>query len=197
MSKGEFTRTHILDQAVQLTSVHGLHGLTIGSLAEHTHLSKGGICAHFSSKQALQLAVIEHASDIFQRAVIQPVLTSSPGRERLEHLGQTWLEYLQQRIFVGGCFFSNVVLEVDDLEDQEVRVSVLEYYQQFLAFVRQEAEEALRLGQFRASVLCDQFVFEFAGILLGTVMWRGLEKQSEGIVLARRSLAGLLSRAQS
>ena len=59
MSKGELSKTHILDAAVQLASVQGLHGLTIGGLAQHTPLSKGGICAHFASKQALQLAVID------------------------------------------------------------------------------------------------------------------------------------------
>ena len=36
MSKGERTRNRILDQALDLASVIGLEGLTIGTLARHT-----------------------------------------------------------------------------------------------------------------------------------------------------------------
>lgn len=197
MSKGEDTRTAILEQAVQLASVQGLHGLTIGGLAQHTHLSKGGICAHFPSKQALQLAAIDHAATIFQRAVIQPAMESPSGLLRLQHLGEAWLTYIQQPVFLGGCFFTNAVFEVDDLDDQGVREAAVHQYQRFLAFVRAEVDEAIRQGQFQALMERDQFVFEFVGALIGVLVWRGLGQQSQGIALARRVLSEVLSHAQA
>jgi AcrR family transcriptional regulator len=90
MTKGDDTKISILNEAVQLASVHGLQGLTIGSLAEQVHLSKGGLCAHFPSKQSLQLAVIDHAASIFERAVVLPTLTTPSGRARLLALGEAW-----------------------------------------------------------------------------------------------------------
>jgi AcrR family transcriptional regulator len=195
MNKGELTKTHILDQAVQLASVHGVCGLTIGSLAQHMQMSKGGICAHFSSKQALQLALIEHAAGIFQRAVILPTLAHAAGKQRLLALGEAWFAYLQQEVFLGGCFFTNVLLEMDDIEDMEVRAAAQAQYQRFLSFVQSEADAALRQGQFKPAVVSEQFVFEFVGLLVGTLVWRGLGRQNEGIASARRLLEAVVARA--
>ena len=67
-TKGEQTRTAILDEALRIASRLGLEGLTIGSLADATGMSKSGLFAHFGSREDLQLAVLEHAA---QRAGVQ------------------------------------------------------------------------------------------------------------------------------
>ena len=61
MSKGEETKTAILDEALDLASRVGFTGLTIGQLAEPTGMSKSGLFAHFRSKEQLQLQTLEHA----------------------------------------------------------------------------------------------------------------------------------------
>ena len=53
MGKGDDTREAILEQATGLASQVGLHGLTIGSLAAQSRLSKSGLFAHFRSKESL------------------------------------------------------------------------------------------------------------------------------------------------
>lgn len=196
MRKGELSKTLILDQAVQLASVYGLRGLTIGGLAQHTQMSKGGICAHFASKQALQLAVIDQAAHLFERVVITPSLSQPSGKERLLALGEAWLEYLQQGVFLGGCFFTNVLLEMDDGDDVEVRAAAQAQYQRFVSFVQGEAGEALRQGQFLATVESEQFAFEFIGILIGALVWRGIGHQQEGVMCARHSIKSLVKRVE-
>jgi AcrR family transcriptional regulator len=196
MNKGDDTKISILNEAVQLASVHGLQGLTIGGLAQQVHLSKGGLCAHFPSKQSLQLAVIDHAANIFERAVVLPTLTTPSGQARLLALGEAWFEYLQQPVFLGGCFFTNAVLEVDDLADQDVRASVLRYYQRFLAFIQREVHAAVQQGQIHPAMMGEHFDFAFVGILLGTLVWRGLGQQREGIRQARQALTLLLQSEQ-
>ena len=195
MSKGELSKTYILDEAVQLASVHGLHGLTIGSLAQHTQMSKGGICAHFASKQALQLAVIDQATHLFQRAVIAPALAQPAGKDRLLALGEAWFAYLEQGVFLGGCFFTNVLLETDDLEDEEVRAAAQRQYERFISFVHAQVEEAVRQGQFRQTTPAEQVAFEFVSILLGALVWRALGRQQAGIASARPLVAALVARA--
>ena len=49
-SKGERTRAVILDAALRLVSKQGLEGLTIGTLADATGMSKSGLFAHFGSR---------------------------------------------------------------------------------------------------------------------------------------------------
>ncbi|HET7707288.1 MAG TPA: TetR family transcriptional regulator [Thermoanaerobaculia bacterium] len=47
--KGERTRQSILEHAVDLASLEGLEGLTIGRLADELKMSKSGLFAHFGS----------------------------------------------------------------------------------------------------------------------------------------------------
>lgn len=85
------TREHILRQALALASQVGVAGLTIGSVAEACGLSKSGMFAHFGSKEALQLAVVESAQQHFVREVFQPILTLERGLPRLQALMAAWL----------------------------------------------------------------------------------------------------------
>ncbi len=98
------TREHILRQALALASQVGVAGLTIGSVAEACGLSKSGMFAHFGSKEALQLAVVESAQQHFVREVFQPILTLERGLPRLQALMAAWLGRLDDgHDLPGGC----------------------------------------------------------------------------------------------
>ncbi len=98
--------------AVDIASVDGLEGLSIGTLAMGANLSKSGVVSLFGSKEKLQLAAIEAAREIFIAVVIAPALTLQGGRERLEGLLENWIRYSEGRIFAGGCFFAAATAEV-------------------------------------------------------------------------------------
>ena len=93
MSKGEETKTSILDEALHLASRVGFEGLTIGQLAEQTEMSKSGLFAHFQSKEQLQLQTLDHAPAAFIDTVVRPALkgpaaSAGPGAVRaLAQLG--------------------------------------------------------------------------------------------------------------
>jgi AcrR family transcriptional regulator len=70
--QAERTRAAILSRAVDLSSIEGLEGLTIGRLATELKMSKSGLFAHFGSKEELQLAVVEYARVRFVREVLEP-----------------------------------------------------------------------------------------------------------------------------
>src|SRR3954453_3510532 len=101
--KGTRTREAILDRAVDLASVEGLEGLTIGRLAAELRMSKSGLFAHFGSKQELQLATVAAAAERFRLAVIAPALEAPEGAERLRALGEGYLSHLD--LYSGGCFW--------------------------------------------------------------------------------------------
>ena len=112
-SKGQRTKETILEKAVDLASVEGLEGLTVGRLAKETQMSKSGLFGHFGSKEDLQLATIEKACDIFIERVIQPAREyEEPGLLRVWHLCDLWLTYhgsrsLQWRLFL-YCRFCRI-----------------------------------------------------------------------------------------
>jgi AcrR family transcriptional regulator len=110
--KGAQTRAAILDRAVDLASIEGLEGLTIGRLAADLRMSKSGLFAHFGSKQELQLATVGAAAERFRTAVIEPAMSALDGAPRLRAMGERYLDHLD--LYTGGCFWGATSAEYDD-----------------------------------------------------------------------------------
>lgn len=110
--KGAQTREAILDRAVDLATVEGLEGLTIGRLAAELRMSKSGLFAHFGSKQELQLATIAAAAQRFKSRVIDPALDLPDGAPRLRAMAERYLDQLGD--YSGGCFWAATSAEYDD-----------------------------------------------------------------------------------
>jgi AcrR family transcriptional regulator len=113
-TKAASTRAAILARAVDLASVEGLEGLTIGRLASELQMSKSGLFAHFGSKEELQLATIEAAAQRFYREVLAPAQQAQEGAPRLRAYCERYLDYLEREVFAGGCFWAATAAEFDD-----------------------------------------------------------------------------------
>lgn len=98
---------------MRLASMEGLGSLTIGRLAGETGISKSGVFAHFQSKEHLQRQTIEAAREIFSKEVFEPALQAPEGLEQLESLCKSYLTYVQNEVFPGGCFFAHLLAEFD------------------------------------------------------------------------------------
>ena len=114
MSKGDLTKSSILNHATDLASQVGLTGLSIGVLAKDLELSKSGLFAHFKSKEALQIQVLEHGAGISSMAVVRPALQQPRGEPRLRALFDGWLGWDQNGALPGGCVFVAAASELDD-----------------------------------------------------------------------------------
>jgi AcrR family transcriptional regulator len=113
-TRGAATRAAILDRGVDLASVEGLEGLTIGRLASELEMSKSGLFAHFGSKQDLQLAIVEAAATRFREAVIDPANGTPDGAARIRSMAAAYIAYLDSDIYSGGCFWAATSAEYDD-----------------------------------------------------------------------------------
>lgn len=189
-------RQPILERAVQLASVHGLNGLTIGSLAEHAGMSKGGISAHFKSKTALQLEVVNSASELMTLHVISPIQSKPAGLARLKAFDTAWWKYFESRVFAGGCFFTNAILELDDLEDDEVAVAVRHQYQRLISYLKAQTKTAKQQAEIHADINIASFVLEFMALRFGAIVYRSLGIQNS-VPLARKAVKALIARASS
>src|SRR5262249_10256217 len=90
VSKGAVTRQSILEHAVGIASKVGLSGVTIGKLAEDLDLSKSGLFAHFQSKEALQLQILEFAAERFIAIEVKPALGTPRGEPRVRAMFENW-----------------------------------------------------------------------------------------------------------
>jgi AcrR family transcriptional regulator len=113
-AKATDTRKAILERAVDLASAEGLEGLTIGKLAGELRMSKSGLFAHFGSKEELQLATIGAAAQRFYEEVVAPAQAEPEGHARLSAYCERYIDFLERKVFAGGCFWAAAAAEFDD-----------------------------------------------------------------------------------
>ena len=164
-SDGERSRSAILREAAQLSTVEGIEGLSISRLAEAVGMSKSGLFAHFGSKEELQLATIETAGALFSEEVIEPASLAPAGLERLQQLLENFLRHVEESVFPGGCFFASVAAEMDThpgpVRDYAIRLTD-DWLQQLETAVRDaQGEGAIDLSEDAA-----QLAFELDAYLL-------------------------------
>jgi AcrR family transcriptional regulator len=162
---GERTRGAILRAAASLATLDGLEGLSIGNLATATGMSKSGLYAHFGSKQELQLATVEEAGRILDEEVAQPALAAPPGLAQLVAVCDAFFDYLQRRVFPGGCFFAAAALEMGT-RPGPVKERVAALQSGFAALIRGFAATALDRHELPAREDPDRLAFELYGIML-------------------------------
>jgi AcrR family transcriptional regulator len=166
LAKGARTRESILRAAVDLASVEGLEGLTIGRLADELDMSKSGLFAHFGSKEDLQLATVDAARTVFVDRVIRPALQAPPGVPRLWQLCENWLQYVEGKVFKGGCFFAAASFEFDSRKGP-VRDAIAAAMREWLGILARAIEGAKKARHLKASVKPEQFAFEIYSLAIG------------------------------
>jgi AcrR family transcriptional regulator len=165
-SKGDRTRQAILAAAVDLATVEGLEGLSIGRLATGLGLSKSGLFAHFGSKEELQLATVEAAARIFRDEVLRPGLRAPRGLPRLKALCDAWFSYEQRRVFRGGCFFAKAASEFDN-RPGAVRRRLVSLQRDWLRVLERAAQQAREMGHLDERDDPVQLAFELQSLALG------------------------------
>ena len=167
MSKGTSTRSSVLGHGLALASEVGLEGVTIGTLAERAGLSKSGLFAHFDSKEALQIAVLDEATNRFVDQVVAPALRKKRGEPRLRALLKNWLLWSNADFMPGGCVF---VASIADLDDRSgpVRDRLAASQRDWLATLATAIRIAIEEGHFRADVDPEQLAHEFLTMAYGT-----------------------------
>src|SRR5262249_15272181 len=133
--------------------------LSIGRLASELRMSKTGIFSHFGSKQQLQLATVDAAREIFLERVVQPVLQLPRGLPRLRAMLESWLEYIEQIVFRGGCFFAAASAEFDS-RPGKVRDTIAALTRTWLVALEDEIATAKSRGELPRSVNQNQLAFE-------------------------------------
>jgi AcrR family transcriptional regulator len=164
-TKGEETRAAILDEALRIASRLGLEGLTIGTLADATGMSKSGLFAHFGSREGLQLAVLEHGARQFAEHVVEPVITVERGVPRLRAMFSQWVAWTVSSGLPGGCILISAAHEYDD-RPGPIRDAVVGMQRRGLSVIARAVNLATEAGHLKGSTDPEQFAFEMMGIVL-------------------------------
>ncbi len=193
-SDGERSRAAILREAAQLATVEGLDGLSISRLADAVGMSKSGLFAHFGSKEELQLATVETASELFDEIVIGPALAAPTGIERLRALCENYLRHVEGDVYPGGCFFASAAAELDTRMGP-VRDRAVAIVGNWLGHQQQAARDARAEGAIDASEDPEQLAFELEAYLMCANQMFVIGRDPGSIAQARRAIERRLAQA--
>jgi AcrR family transcriptional regulator len=188
-SKGEQTRQAVLARALKIAAREGLAALTIGRLAEELRMSKSGLFAHFHSKQALELATLEKAKEVFADAVLRPAQASRVGIERVWNLCDLWLQHIERRVFSGAYFFTGAFFEYAD-RPGPIAEAITRVAQEWFNTLRKSVQEAQEQGQINPEAKAKKVAWELNDRLVGA-HWANL---LEGGGRCREARIALLDR---
>src|ERR1700679_4238262 len=175
--KGEQTRRAIISHALGIVSDVGYEGLSIGVLAQEAKLSKSGLFAHFKSKEALQLGVVQEVVSRFTLRVVQPALTAPRGEPRLRVLFEKKLEWIRGEVDARGCLLQKAALEYHNRVGHPLRERIVHALQDWRDLVTRCAQTAIDEGHFRADLDPQQFGYEFEGITMMYQQTQGLLRE--------------------
>ena len=162
--KGKQTRATIVDAALSLASQIGLEGLSIGTLAEVTGMSKSGVFAHFGSREELQISVVREYHARFEDEVFRPSMTSRRGMPRLRMLFDRWLKRVSVEID-SGCIYISGAVEFDD-RPGPVRDALVAMVNTWQAALERAIRAAVAERHLRADTDAGQLLFEIHGLIL-------------------------------
>jgi AcrR family transcriptional regulator len=189
-TKGERTKAAILDEALRIVSKAGLDGLTIGTLADATGMSKSGLFAHFGSREELLLAVLAHGQAEFGEVVFQPAMAKPRGLPRLRAMFVNWLDWTESAELPGGCPMIGGAAEFDDKPGQ-VRDMLAGGQRTWIETLKRAVRQAVEEGQLAKDTDPEQIAFEIFGIALVVHHHRrllGYKKARERALVALDSL---------
>jgi AcrR family transcriptional regulator len=190
--RGRRTRESILHTAVQLASVEGLDGITIGRLASELGMSKSGLFAHFGSKEELQLATIDTAREIFVETIITPARQAERGLPRLEALMDNWLEYMRREVFKGGCFFDAVRGEYNSRPRGPVRDAVWQDFADWSTILVNRVKSAQAEGHLDPDADPEQVAYELDALGGAANVRFQLDRDPQWFERARRAIQARL-----
>ena len=164
MQKGQQTKQVIVDAALGLATQIGLEGLSIGVLAEVTHMSKSGVFAHFGSREELQISVIREYFNRFEQEVFVPAMREPQGLPRLQALFANWMTRVAVEI-QSGCIFISGAVEFDD-RSGPVHDALASSVKTWLQAVHRTVVQAKACGHLDENANEQQVAFEIHGLIL-------------------------------
>jgi AcrR family transcriptional regulator len=165
MESSQSTRDRILDCGIALASQAGLEGVTLGVLSSQVRMSKSGLFAHFRSKEAVQISLLEHSKKLARATIIEPAMKEPEGLPRLQALATYWLGWASRAGLPGGCPVAAGMFEYDDVEGP-VRDKIKQMEAEWRDLLCSLTIQAVKHGHFRSDLDVNQFVWELCGIYL-------------------------------
>jgi TetR/AcrR family transcriptional repressor of nem operon len=185
MTKGDQTRSRIIEEAAALFNQRGFEGASMAELMEATGLEKGGIYRHFNSKEEIAAEAFDYA---FRNAFEMRMrnLDSIPNRlDRLIKFIENFVEHAGS--VPGGCPLLNTAVDADDgnpVLRERVRKALMALQDRITAITK----EGVKAGHIRKGTDPQKLSTLIISTLEGALMMSRLNRDREPLRTVRAYL---------
>ncbi|MBW4617398.1 MAG: TetR/AcrR family transcriptional regulator [Desmonostoc vinosum HA7617-LM4] len=169
MSKGEETKTRILQQAAELFNQQGYAGSSISDIMRVTGLQKGGIYNHFQSKDELALQAFDFAVACVSKHFRAALRGKLHAVERLKAIIGVFSSFVDNPAIRGGCPLLNTAVESDDAHPA-LRDRTQKAMSSWLHLIRRIITAGIEKGEIRPDVNADEVATIITATLEGAIM---------------------------
>jgi TetR/AcrR family transcriptional regulator, transcriptional repressor for nem operon len=187
----EDARARILSMAQQLYFEHGMRGVSMDAVAAAAGLKKANLFHYFRTRNALQLAVIDLASQGLREQMRRRFARSRDPVRAIARMFDEARADMGARGCRGGCLMGNLAQELSD-GDEPARRKLAEH----LAFWRDQVAEVLERGRgrgfFRKELNPQGAAEAILALFQGSMLFAKAHKSTAAILSARRMAVGYL-----
>jgi AcrR family transcriptional regulator len=168
MGKAEITRQFIIETAAPLFNEKGIAGTSIDDVLKATKVAKGCLYGHFSSKEELSQAMVDH--------LLQKVTNHTMVRLNREDTAEAkLLAFMDMHrnpsctIADGGCPIINFGVESDDT-NPVIRQKIKSAIQKTVKLLSSIIQDGIDQKEFSSSIDADAFALKLFAAIEGGIM---------------------------
>jgi AcrR family transcriptional regulator len=169
MSKGEETKTKILQQAAELFNQQGYAGSSISDIMRVTGLQKGGIYNHFKNKDELALQAFDFAFALVSQRTRAVVRNKRHAIERLLGIVEVFSSFVDNPPIKGGCPLLNTAVESDDTHPA-LRERAQQGMNSWQKLICQIIQKGIEKGEIHPQVNANEVATILISTLEGAIM---------------------------
>ena len=176
-SKGDRTRSKILDEAARVFNRKGFAATSINDILKASGTTKGNLYFHFSSKGEIGLEVLKREKQAFM-SFLDDILNEGPPGQGLKNFFDEALAKHRQQDFIGGCIFGNTALEASDTSP-ELATFVASVFDDWIMKIAQNVDRAQQTGHIRKDVPARDLAEMIVSTVEGGIMQTRLLKSEK------------------
>lgn len=166
LAKSEQTLHSIIQAALKIAVVDGLHAVTLGEVAKRMNISKSGVFARVGSLEALQTKVLAEYGRIFSENVFLPALSEPRGLPRLNKIMHLWIGRGTGENALAGNLHTTAGFDLDHLESG-LRAQLLEWVMTWRNKLKRTITLCIEEGHLRPDTDPSQLTFEINSLMIG------------------------------
>jgi len=191
MSKGEKTRSKILEEAAPLFNKRGFNGCSMQDISAATGLEKGSLYTHFQNKEQLALEAFDTAWAQSSKARVDSVDQAEGSIQKLKlHIDN----FVSKPPFAGGCPLLNAAMDADD-GSPALYQQAQKALNGWVAFLREIIEQGQKSGELSPSVDRETLSTLIISLLEGAFFTSRLQKSKAPLKIAQQHLNRYLEEA--